>query len=148
MTEPFFYNIRELEFEAAGDGLPAGVRGMLEDWLPGGIGVLATLHNFKVQALSFDYILVTEAFVCFAIFTNDDSGCRLRSMKCFKTASFMALAHILAACPGEEGEEYPQVRLMLEDGSRIRLIFSEEAGQSKEFVGRLQQLAHSTFFRR
>lgn len=141
--EAWFIDIERLCVEGAASAAPVGAYASLEPWLPGGLDILAVMHNHEPGADSFDYILLTDKLVCFAIFLVEDGVCALRSVKLFKQGEINAMAFMLDACPGESGERYPQLRIMLRDGKKVKLCLLNE--NREEMVPRLQRLARQSF---
>ncbi|MDL2293228.1 hypothetical protein LJC60_01200 [Ruminococcaceae bacterium OttesenSCG-928-D13] len=146
MSDQYFIELRNLRFDTppAGD-LPDDLRDALEGWIPRGKGIFTRLENRWTGREQFDYVLITDDIVYYAILSHELQP-RLLSLKCFKAGDLAGFAFILA--PTEGGSalagELPQIRLMHRDGKRVRLVL--DAGQGAEAMRRMKELSTKNFF--
>lgn len=139
MNDAYFLEISNLHFE---DLSLEGLK-VVSPWIPRGKGVIARLNNHSHGAEQFDYVVITEDMIYFAIILSKDDGLTMRSIKYFKSCAVIAFAFITEAMPGESDE--PQMRLMLSDGRRLKLCFDTSTDKT-QLVMHMQELATKNFF--
>lgn len=144
MLDSYFLEIDNLRFDLPPTGeMPDDIRDALDGWVPRGKGVFARLENRWMGRDHFDYVLITDDLVYFAILSHELQP-RLLSMKCFKSAEMVGFAFLLENVPGASDERVPQIRLMMDDGKRLKLVL--DPSMAADAQRHMKDLATKNFF--
>lgn len=140
MQETYFMELRGLVSEEnAAPELRETMRACVKGWIPDS-APRTRFFTWQTQyGQPLDYVAFTDQAVYAAILLPDSTvngGYMLRSVKRFRADAMVAHAAIL----GQSGE-HPQIRLMMSDGMKIRLLLVEHTD-----VELMQELTASPFF--